>query len=154
VNPPPIQPTVVIPEVLPPTARIPPPDRPPPSGSIPAGRLAKILDDKTGPDWFAPWAWCSRALCAYRSGDAESAMKFVKKSEELKPAEVAHASNLAILALAEHQLQHPDEACRALDDARQAIQLLQADPSKRDHDLLIAEILFHEAEALIASNKP
>src|SRR6185436_2375466 len=24
---------------------------------LPAGRLAKILDDKTGPDWFAPWAW-------------------------------------------------------------------------------------------------
>jgi hypothetical protein len=51
--------------------------------------------------------------------------------------------------MAQHQLKQPEEALHALDDASQLITRLQAGQSKRDHDLLIAKILFREAEALI-----
>ena len=117
---------------------------------LPADMFAKSLDDGTVPDWLPPWGWGTRALLAYRSGDAESAVKYVAKSEEYKPIDVAHALNLAVRAMAQHQLQHPDEARTALDEASQLITRLQADDkNNRDHDLLIARILFREAEALI-----
>ncbi|MFN0053794.1 MAG: hypothetical protein ACKV0T_16565 [Planctomycetales bacterium] len=116
---------------------------------LPGDHLARILDDGTAPEGLLPWAWCSRALWAYRSGDAESAAKFVAKSEEHQPSEVAHTLNLNILALAQIRLERLDEARQTLMQAEQAIQLLQADPAKRDHDLLIAQILFREAQARI-----
>lgn len=117
---------------------------------LPGDRLARMLDEGTAPDWLLTWGWCARALWAYRSGDAQSAVKHVAKSEECKPAETAHALNLAVLAMAQHQLRHPEEARRALDETSQLINRLQADDKiKGDHDLLIAQVLFREAEALI-----
>ena len=56
-------------------------------GKLPGEILAKSLDDGTAPDWLVPWGFCSRALLAYRSGDAESAVKYMKRSEEHKPEE-------------------------------------------------------------------
>jgi hypothetical protein len=117
---------------------------------LPGDILAKSLGEGTGPDWLPSWGWCSRALLAYRRGDVESAVKSVKKSEESKPAESAHAKNLAVRAMAQRQLQHPEESQRALEEASQLIKRLHADDTnKGDHDLLIAQILVHEAEALI-----
>ena len=71
------------------------------------------------------------------------------KSEESKPSEVAHALNLNVLALAQIRLKRLDEARQILKLAQPAIQFPPADASKRDHDLLIAQILFREAEAMI-----
>ena len=117
---------------------------------LPGDLLAKSLDDGTVPEWLPPWAWGSRALLAYRRGDAESAVKYVAKSEEYKPIEVAHAMNLALVAMAQHQLGKAGEAKTALVEASQLITRLKGDPGRKgDHDLLIAEILFHEAEALM-----
>lgn len=48
----------------------------------------------------------------------------------------------------QHQLKHPDEARQALDEAAEVIQRLQA-IDRNDHDLLNAEILYREANALI-----
>ena len=98
-------------------------------GSIDLGKLhgeilAKSLDDGTAPDWLVPWGFCSRALLAYRSGDAESAVKYMKRSEEHKPEGSAHALNLVVRAMAQHQLRHPEEARRALDAASQVINRL------------------------------
>ncbi|MHB0961334.1 MAG: nSTAND1 domain-containing NTPase [Pirellulaceae bacterium] len=117
---------------------------------LPGEMFAKSLDDGTVPDWFSAWGWGTRALLAYRSSDAESAVKYVTKSEEYKPSERAHALNLAVLAMAQHQLQHPDEARRALEEVSQVItRLEEASNYKVDHDLLIGEILFREAQSLI-----
>jgi hypothetical protein len=58
--------------------------------------------------------------------------------------------NLAVLVLAEHQLGHPDEAAAALTAASQILTRFKEDRANRgSHDLLIAEILFREAEAKI-----
>jgi ribosomal 50S subunit-associated protein YjgA (DUF615 family) len=92
-------------------------------------------------------------LWANRSGDAESAVKFVAKSEAHKPAEVAHALNLNILALAQIRLERLDAARQTLKAAQEAIERLQADPGKRDHDLLIAQVLYRETEVLINGQK-
>lgn len=116
-------------------------------GELPGDLLAQSLNDGTLPEGIRPWGLLSLALLKYRSGDAESAVKHVTQSEQLKLDNYNHALNLAVLASAQHQLKHPDEARQALDEAAEVIQRLQA-IDKNHHDLLIAEILFREAEAL------
>jgi tetratricopeptide (TPR) repeat protein len=116
--------------------------------ALPVDTLTEALDSGTYPDWF--WGWQTRSMLAYRSGDAESAVKYVAKSEEHNPIEVAHATNQAILALAQHELGKSDEAKAALAEATLLITSLNKDPSNiHRHDLLIAEILFREAESKI-----
>jgi tetratricopeptide (TPR) repeat protein len=117
---------------------------------LPVDKFAASLDEGIAPDWFPVWAWATRGLLAYRSGDAESAVKYVAKSEELKPGDFTHALNLAVLAMAQHRLQHPEDARRALEEAVQLTDRLRSDANnKGSHDLLIAQILLHEAQALI-----
>ncbi|MBL6706005.1 MAG: hypothetical protein ISQ06_07835, partial [Planctomycetaceae bacterium] len=53
----------------------------------------------------------------------------------------------AVLALAQHELGHPDEAAAALAEASQLITRLKETPNNKIHPgLLIAEILLREAE--------
>ena len=121
---------------------------------LPVEKLAKIMDEGTVPDWFNQWGWGTRAMWAYRSGDAELAVKYVAKSEEHKPEDFTHAVNLAVLAMARHQQKQPEAARQALDEASQLINRLKADENnKLNLDLLIAQILFREAETLI-NGKP
>jgi serine/threonine protein kinase/Flp pilus assembly protein TadD len=118
---------------------------------LPADRFTKSLDDGTAPDDLEPWGWATRALLAYRGGDAKAAVAYVSNSEESKPMDICQAMNLAVLAMAQHQLQQTAEARAAFDDASQLIDRIKADPNKRgDHDLLIAEVLFREAAELLS----
>ena len=121
---------------------------------LPVEKLARIMDEGTVSDGLKPWGWVARAIWAYRIGDAESAVKYVANSEEHKPDDFAHAINLTVLAMARHQQKDPEAARQALDEASQLINRLQADVNNKvNHDLLIAQILFREAEALI-NGKP
>ena len=118
---------------------------------LPGDTLARELDEGKVVDWLLPWAWGSRALLAYRSGDAEAAARYAARSVESNPTSFSRAMNLTVLALAQHQLRHPDETRTALDEASQLIARLKADPAnKGTPDLLIAEILFREAEATMS----
>lgn len=77
-------------------------------------------------------------------------MKYVSQSEAHNPSDVIRAMNQAILAMAQHELKHSDAAGRALDGASQLIAGLRELPGSRMHpDLMIAEILFREAEVRI-----
>jgi tetratricopeptide (TPR) repeat protein len=117
---------------------------------LPLDQFAASLDEGTAPDWYPVWAWGTQALLAYRGGDAASAVKYVTRSEDLMPGDLTHALNLAVLAMAQHQLQHPDEARRALAEAVELTDRPQSDAgSNGDFDLLIAQILLREAQALI-----
>ena len=117
---------------------------------LPVEKLAKIMDGGTVPDWFNQWGWGTRAIWAYRIGDADLTVKYVEKSEEHKPEDFAHAINLTVLAMARHQLKDPEEARKALDEAFQIINRLKSDKNNiANHDLLIPQILFREAEKLI-----
>jgi WD40 repeat protein/serine/threonine protein kinase/tetratricopeptide (TPR) repeat protein len=117
---------------------------------LPALRFIKALDEGTAPVGFRPWGWACRALLAYRSGDADSAVKYVTESEKSKPGGPTHGMSLAVLALAKHQLKLPLEAQKALKEASQVIASLQEVPDQRiHHDVMIAEILVREARAII-----
>jgi WD40 repeat protein/Flp pilus assembly protein TadD len=114
---------------------------------LPLDTLPTSLDS-TAPDWLPGWFWGTRAMLAYRSGDADLAVQYVNQSEQHKPTDYAHALNLAILAMAQHELQHPNEAHDAVEEAAQVIERLRTG-DRNHHDLLIAEILLQEAEALL-----
>jgi len=120
---------------------------------LPAEALTKCLDEKTGPDWLRPWAWGSRAMLAYRRGEAESAVKYAANAETLKPTPHAHLLNLAILALAEHQLGHREQSRLAFEELSRLIATIRAASRNLDHDFLIAEILLKEADATIHGRK-
>ena len=115
--------------------------------TLPSGGLIKALDDGTAQEWLATWLWSTRALLAYRSGDAESAVKYVAKSEELKPDRQAHMINLSVLALSQHQLGHTEKSRRAIEELSQHIAQEQASSQDLHHDTLIAEVLFQETKA-------
>jgi tetratricopeptide (TPR) repeat protein len=116
--------------------------------SLPRDVLVGAIDDGTAPDWFPPWGWGTRALLAYRSGDAESAIEFAQESEQHEPDLFAHAFNLAVMAVAKDQL---GDQGAAEDDLDELSEIIERDNSRFDnyHDLLIARILFAEAQAKI-----
>jgi formylglycine-generating enzyme required for sulfatase activity/tetratricopeptide (TPR) repeat protein len=117
---------------------------------LPGNKLVNSLDSGAAPGWLRPYAWSTRALLAYRSGDSASVAKYVAKSHELDARDEIRALNLAVLAMARHQLRYPEKAQQAFDEASQLTARLEADPSfKGNADLLIAQILLREADALI-----
>ena len=117
---------------------------------LPRGTLDAYLDGGAEPAWLRPYAGAARALLAYRGGDAEAALKYATDSQGRKPVDFIRAMNLAVLAMAQHHLRHPDLARLALDDALQVTGRLPADANRPGHiDTLIAQILLREAEALI-----
>jgi tetratricopeptide (TPR) repeat protein len=112
--------------------------------------ISRRLEDNTTPQGVKHWRWGALAWLAYRSNDPEATVQLVAKSAEFSPSDLSQALNLAVLAMAQHELDHPDEAAAALAEASQLITRLKEDPNnKGHHDLLIAEILFREAEAKI-----
>jgi tetratricopeptide (TPR) repeat protein len=117
---------------------------------LPRDTLANYLDGGAQPGYLRSYAWATRALFAYRGGDAESAAKYATNSQQLNPVGYIQAVNLAVLAMAQHRLRHPDQARRAFKEASQVTGRLAAEANNRgQHDALVAQILLHEAEALI-----
>jgi tetratricopeptide (TPR) repeat protein len=112
--------------------------------------ISRKLEDNTTPQSLKHWDWGALALLAYRSGDPEATVQFVEKSAASSPNDLSQALNLAVLALAQHELGHSEEAATALAEASQLITRLKENPNnKGHHDLRIAEILFREAAAKI-----
>ncbi len=118
---------------------------------LPHTTLAKSLDEGTAPIGIASWLWCARSLVAYRSGDAESALAYAQKSEELDPSQMAQALILSIRASAHHQLDQLEESRDDVKHASEIIDgLVKSDPNLgHHHDVLMAKILLEEAKALI-----
>jgi tetratricopeptide (TPR) repeat protein len=93
------------------------------------------------------WFWTSRALLAYRTGDAKSAVQYATRSEEHKPFQVTRA--LALSVLAQHELVNTAEATTALQQATKLLEKLEQNTTRYDADLQIAKVLHREAEAKI-----
>lgn len=118
--------------------------------SLPSEKFIRELDDGTAPEGYKPWYWTARAILALRSKDAESAATYVANSEANAPSANCHVLNLTLLAQTEHERNRHAEARKTLEQASQLLAQFREFPSaKGDHDLLIAEILFREAEAKI-----
>jgi thiol-disulfide isomerase/thioredoxin len=102
------------------------------------------------------WGWSIRAMLAYRSGDTKSAIDYLKKSDASRPVDFVRAANLPLLAMAHHQLGNDVAAGSALKQASQVLQRLRDEAANTGHhDLLIAQIMFDEAESQInGKDKP
>ena len=117
---------------------------------LPVQQLENSLSLEETPDAHRVWFLASLALVAYRGGDAESAIRYVTRSEELPTGSLVHALNLPILALSRQQLNQTDEARRVIEEARKHISHLQVNVKEpAHHDLFCAQVLLREAEAKI-----
>lgn len=114
---------------------------------LPVEGFTRPLEDGVVPDWLPAWAWGTRALLAFRAGDSKSAITYVERSESLTTHERQRAFNLTILAMAHHQLGNSEKSREAFEQAGQLIRDFPA--SGADQDVLIARILFNEAEAFV-----
>jgi len=121
---------------------------------LPGNTLASDLDKGEEPTYLRPHAGAALALLAYRGGNAVSAVEYVTNSQKMSSRDFIQAMNLAVPAMAQHQLHHPDLARRALREASQVTGRLPADANHPGHHkALIAKILLREAEDLI-NGKP
>jgi WD40 repeat protein/predicted TPR repeat methyltransferase len=117
-----------------------------------------VLDDGSASNWFYMWGYGTRALAAYRAGDADKAVHWIHKSQESQgyagePS--AQALALSVLAMARHRLGQTAEARQTLEQATGLIdaylpRLAPSELSDTWHDWLIAEIVRREAAELIA----
>lgn len=115
--------------------------------SLPIGTLARSLDENTLADWAKPWLWTTRALFAYRSGDPQSTLAYAEQSESMNPAPSIHGLNLALVALAEHELRHEEKSERLLGELSQMISEQKTTSGTLSHDFLIIEVLYREIRA-------
>lgn len=99
------------------------------------------------------WSWSTRALWAYRQGDPQAAVNYLRKSEEEIANEFAHALNLEIEALAREKLGQLDEAREAIAGATNAIESLRRGPARGNdrvyHDVFIPLVLLREAQSRV-----
>lgn len=100
------------------------------------------------------WDWGIRGMLAYRTGDAKNALEYLEKAAQRRPVDFARAADLAVGAMAEHDLGNEQAAKQALEQASELLEKLEAIESNRGHhDLLIAQILFKEASEKINGEK-
>ena len=116
---------------------------------LPTLPLIHSLENETATADQQPWFWTTRALLAYRTGDAESAAQYATRSQEHKPIKVTRALALSVLALAQHKQGNTAEATTALHQATQQLEDLEQNTTGYDADLQIAKVLHREAEAKI-----
>ncbi len=110
---------------------------------LPIAVFLKALEKNGG-----QWPYGIRAMLALRQGEAQAAVDFVKKSEEFPQVNVATATHLPILALAYLQLGEKAQAEQALQRADKLLKSLNDNAATgMEHDQLIAQILFDEAQA-------
>ncbi len=99
------------------------------------------------------WSCSMGAMLAYRSGDFELASKCLTKSKDFPTLTYAQAADLPMEAMVQHALGNDAAAEQALREAAQILETLRGDDANKGfHDLLIAEILFREAQATLRKN--
>ena len=98
-----------------------------------------------------PWKQLLNALAEYRLGHWDTAADWAAQARTPAnpPDESATATAAAILAMAEHQRQHPAEARASLEAAKTAIAAHWPTGTGGWHDWLIADLLAKEAGALL-----
>jgi thiol-disulfide isomerase/thioredoxin len=120
-----------------------------PLDQLPQSQVAAGFEGEHTPYTLA-WSWNVRALLAYRNGDAKNALKYLQESEKNQPVAYAKALNYPLSALIHHQLGDSKKANQALSAAGQFLKQLSAsEASKYHHDVMIAGVIFDEANRAI-----
>jgi tetratricopeptide (TPR) repeat protein len=100
--------------------------------------------------------WTTRALVAYRGGDATAALDYTRKAQELGPYSGTSALNIAVQALAYHKLGELDQAQGTLQFAER--ELARSQGYFKDGKGTVwphaAELLIREATTLIRGKTP
>jgi tetratricopeptide (TPR) repeat protein len=129
----------------------------PPSGEdLPTvAHLADVAARTAGVNQYLPWSQVTEALAEYRQGHFADGVEWAQRAL-LAAGKVLErdVQAYAVLAMAQHQLKHADEARAAL---AKAVELTQTKLPQLDSgdlgpqwwDLLIAHILLREAHALM-----
>ncbi len=126
---------------------------------LPLETLESALDDASAQAWFYKYGYTTRALAAYRAGDAAKAIESVHKAQESegyadRPSVQALA--LSLLAMAQHELGNTQDARQALAQASDLTdqylpKLASGELGNTWPDWLIAQILQAEAAEKIAA---
>jgi thiol-disulfide isomerase/thioredoxin len=121
-----------------------------PMEQVPVEKLDAGLESAN--DAYAvAWGWGTRALVAYRNGDAKLALECLEKSTKHRPVPYAKALNDSLSALAHHQLGNKVKAEQSLESASRYVNRYRSDESTRyHHDVMIADILLQEAKQVMA----
>jgi hypothetical protein len=122
--------------------------------------LETALDEGSASSGFYKWGYATRALAAYRAGDADKTVHWIRKSQESQgyaDEPRVQALALSLLAMAQHQLGQPEEAREALAQVDELIderlpKLATGELGAGWHDWLIAQILRREAAGLVAGS--
>jgi tetratricopeptide (TPR) repeat protein len=128
---------------------------------LPLETLESALDDASAPVWFCKYGYTTRALAAYRAGNADKAVQSVHKAQESQgyaDSPSVQALALSLLAMAQHELGNTQDARQALAQATDLTdQYLPKLPGGELGyawpDWLIANILHAEAAEKIARTK-
>jgi hypothetical protein len=90
---------------------------------------------------------------AYRNGDPKLALEYLEESEKNRPVTYAKALNYPLFALVHHQLGDKQKAAEALASAERLLkQLTDSETDRHHHDVLIAGIIFAEANKAISGD--
>jgi len=115
---------------------------------LPRNTLVQSPQDGSLPDDVLSGAWSTRALVAYRSGDASSALRYLEESPESTSRSSVEVMSLAVRALAQQELGQLEEARSAADRAELIVRGLQQ-TTGNEHEPLIPQILLREAQSLL-----
>ena len=122
--------------------------------TLPLHVFSESLDRGTINPRLQPWAWASRALAAYRKGDANLAATYTPRAFDSQPAPPARALIYSIAALERHARGDFDGAREAHGHATGMIE--QNLPNVKAgglHDWLMPQILAREAKKLLEGEK-
>lgn len=110
--------------------------------------VEELESGKTDPA-LQTFRWGLRALLAYRGGDAQKALEYLQKGEEVNGPQLAKAQNLVIQAMAQHHLGKHDKSKESLAAATKLIDMAEGIPSLRtDGDLLMTRLMIAEYRQL------
>jgi WD40 repeat protein/serine/threonine protein kinase len=121
--------------------------------TLPTGLLVRAIDDRTYPDWMYTWAWTGRAIFNYRKGDAAKALEYVDQSQAGNPNRSLRLLNLAIAALAYFDTGEQAKSTEILTELQREILEVRATDRNPNHDFLIAELFYNEAQRKLTSSQ-
>lgn len=117
---------------------------------LPSESFESALDENRVQPALKAQALLTRGLLAYRSGEYESCLEYLSKSETMIRGESRKMLNPAIRCMAEFRLGREEEARASFEKIDQGLAAANEMPeARRGHDLLYALVLREEAQQLI-----
>ncbi len=115
---------------------------------LPPRALEPLTGSAAVDEWLWEWLWGTRALVAYRAGDAQLAVDNAQRSIDISETTAATALSRVVQAMALHQLGRTEQARDSLQKAQAMFESAEW-LTDTWYDWLIAEMLLREARKLL-----